>query len=90
MSAFIDERRLRQDAAGANGPLAPDRSSPMLDPAEATEIAKGLIAKYGADALAFGQGRARRALEVEDDLALAAWRAVIANTRALLSELAEV
>ncbi len=83
------EPRLRQDAAGANGPPAHDRSSRMLNPDEAAEIAKGLIAKYGAEALAFGQGRARRALEIDDELALAAWRAVIANTRVLLSELAE-
>jgi len=88
MSVSI-EPRLRQDAAGASGPPAADRSSRMLEPNEAAEIAKGLIAKYGADALAFGQGRARRALEIDDELALAAWRAVIANTRALLSELAE-
>jgi hypothetical protein len=83
------EPRLRQDAAGANAPAAHDRSTRMLDPNEATEIAKGLIAKYGAEAIAFGQGRARRALEIDDELAFAAWRAVIANTRALLSGLAE-
>lgn len=89
MSASI-EPGLRQDAAGASGSPVADRSLRMLDANEATEIAKGLIAKYGADALAFGQDRARRALEIDDELALAAWRAVIADTRALLSELAEV
>jgi len=88
MSVSI-EPGLRQDAAGEGGPAAVDRSLRMLDPHEAAEIAKGLIAKYGAEALAFGQGRARRAREIDDELALAAWRAVIANTRVLLSELAE-
>lgn len=56
----------------------------MLEASDAARIARSLTEKYGADALAFAQDRARRAVEVGDALALEAWRAVIEATRALL------
>ncbi len=70
--------------------LAPlERSSIMLEASDAARIARGLTEKYGVDALSFAQDRAQRAVEVGDDLALDAWRAVIAATRALLRRMAD-
>jgi hypothetical protein len=83
------EQGLRQHAAGWKERPPSSRSPAMLDPAEAASIARGLIAKYGPEAVAFGEGRAGRAREIGDDLALAAWSAVIAETRFLLSSMAE-
>jgi hypothetical protein len=51
---------------------------------DATEIARTLIDKYGAGAISFARERAARAVEVEDELALAAWRSVIAAAKRLL------
>jgi hypothetical protein len=61
----------------------------MLDPSEAAAIARGLVAKYGTDTLAFVEGRAGRARAIGDELALAAWRAVMAEARHLLSAMAQ-
>jgi hypothetical protein len=61
----------------------------MLNATDAARIARGLTEKYGADALSFAEERARRAIEVGDDLALDAWRAVIAATEALLRRMAD-
>jgi hypothetical protein len=66
-----------------------ERSPVMLEALDAARIARGLTEKYGADALAFAEDRARRAVEIGDDVALDAWRAVIAATEALLRPVAE-
>ena len=66
-----------------------ERSPVMLDATDAARIARGLTEKYGADALAFAQDRAQRAVEIGDELALDAWRAVIEATRALLRHMAD-
>jgi hypothetical protein len=60
-----------------------------VDAAEAAQIARTLTEKYGADALAFARERAARALEVGDELALDAWRLVIAATKGLLRNIAD-
>ncbi|HUZ73587.1 MAG TPA: hypothetical protein VMU87_11425 [Stellaceae bacterium] len=60
--------------------------SSLLDEDEAHRIAATLAAKYGADALAFVQARAQRALEVGDDLAYSAWRAVHDATEHMLGD----
>jgi hypothetical protein len=57
----------------------------MLEATEAAEYARVLTAKYGVEALALAHDRARRAGEVGDQLALEAWRAVIAATESLLA-----
>lgn len=77
------------DAASWKERTLSSRSPVMLDASEAASIAQALIDKYGAEALAFGEGRAGRAQEIGDDLALAAWGAVIAETRLLLSSMAD-
>ncbi len=56
----------------------------LLAGAEAARIARDLTEKYGCDALAFARGRAARAIEIGDDLALEAWQAVIEATQRLL------
>ncbi len=56
----------------------------LLEEDEAQRIAAALAAKYGADALAFVQARAARALEVGDDLAYSAWRSVLQATEGVL------
>lgn len=53
------------------------------------QIARSLTDKYGPDALAFAQERAKRAVEIGDDLALDAWRAVIHVMRAMLRQMAD-
>lgn len=59
-------------------------SDNLLGYEETARIAEDLAAKYGHDALAFAHGRAHRACAVGDDLAYAAWHAVIDETRDLL------
>lgn len=61
----------------------------VIDASEAAQLAHQLTEKYGADALTFARKRARRAIEVGDELALDAWRAVIAATEALLRKMAD-
>lgn len=56
----------------------------LLDPQEASRIARQLTAKYGPEVLAHARDRAARAVEVGDDLAYAAWQSVIAAAQALL------
>jgi hypothetical protein len=90
MSVSTDQsRRLRQDAAAGIGAGVAERCSGMLEAEEAAEYARVLTEKYGADALAFAHHRAQRAIEVGDELALAAWRAVIAATQGLLRQAAD-
>jgi hypothetical protein len=60
------------------------RAPPLRALPDATEIARTLIDKYGAGAISFARGRAARAVEVEDELALEAWRAVIEAAKRLL------
>jgi hypothetical protein len=77
----------RQDAAaGIDGGGVAERCSGMLEAKEAAGYARVLTEKYGSDALAFAHDRARLAGEVGDELALAAWHAVIAATQHLLRE----
>ena len=87
------ERALRGDAQKKpvdEEALSPvERSRVMLDAPDAARIARGLTEKYGADALAFAQDRAQRAMEIGDEVALDAWRAVIEATRALLRPMAD-
>lgn len=52
---------------------------------DAAEVARTLTEKYGAEALAFARGRAARAKEIGDELALDSWRRVIEATRLLLA-----
>ncbi len=79
----------------SNGPPRAAPSAPADEPAamlaapDAAQIARTLTEKYGSDALAFAQDRARRAVDVGDELALDAWRAVIAATQALLRQMAD-
>lgn len=68
---------------------AAGRSNGMLEAREAAEIARVLTEKYGADALSFARDRAKRAVEVGDELALDAWRTVIAATQRLLTQIAD-
>jgi hypothetical protein len=56
----------------------------MLPALEAAQIARTLTEKYGQDALSFARGRAARAVEIGDELALAAWQSVIEATQSLL------
>jgi hypothetical protein len=56
----------------------------FLDPEETDRIAEDLAAKYGKAALDFARARAARAEVVGDNLALAAWAAVIEATGDLL------
>lgn len=58
----------------------------MLEAREARRMATALVGKYGAEALDLARARAARAVEVGDDLAHAAWRAVIAAAETLLRE----
>jgi hypothetical protein len=81
------ERRKSDSPREALLPL--ERSSTMLEASDAARIARGLTEKYGVDALSFAQDRAQRAIEVGDDLALDAWRAVIKATQALLRRMAD-
>jgi hypothetical protein len=81
------DRRISASAAEALPPV--ERSSAMLDATDAARIARGLTEKYGRDALSFAEERAQRAIEVGDELALGAWRAVIAATEALLHRMAD-
>lgn len=74
---------------GVEASALDERSSVMLDAPDAARIARGLTEKYGPDALAFANERMRRAVEVGDELALDAWRAVIAATEALLRHMAD-
>jgi hypothetical protein len=60
------------------------RSPPIRQAPDAAEIARTLTDKYGVAALSFARGRAARAVEVGDELALEAWRSVIEATKALL------
>jgi hypothetical protein len=53
-------------------------------PPEAGDIARTLVDKYGAGALALARQRAARAVEIRDELALEAWRRVIEATKRLL------
>ncbi len=76
-------------AAPAAAVSADDPASAMLEAPDAAQIARTLTEKYGSDALAFAQDRARRAVDVGDELALAAWRAVIAAPQALLRQMAD-
>jgi 4-diphosphocytidyl-2C-methyl-D-erythritol kinase len=55
----------------------------LIDDDEAQRIAAQLAAKYGADALAFVQSRAARALAVGDELAYSAWCSVRDATEAM-------
>ena len=66
---------------------SPDDPAPSMP--DAAQIARTLTEKYGSDALAFAQDRAQRAVEIGDELALDAWRAVIAATQALLRAMAD-
>jgi hypothetical protein len=70
----------------------PSRKHPrrLLEPADAAQIAQQIIEKYGVDALAFAQGRARSAREVGDELALEAWHAVIAAVQSSLRRVAQI
>lgn len=61
----------------------------MIEAPDAARIARTLTEKYGADALAFAQQRAERAAAIGDELALAAWRSVIAATQSLLRQIAD-
>jgi hypothetical protein len=88
MSMSIERRKLRQDAAPRAEAGAGDRSLGMLRAQEAAEYARVLTEKYGADALAYAQDRAQRAVDVGDALALDAWHEVIAATRRLLGSMA--
>lgn len=91
MSTDGRRRALRhRGAAGMEEAGAPGRSRGMLEAREAAEIARVLTEKYGADALAFARDRAKRAVEVGDELALDAWRTVIAATQRLLTHIADV
>jgi hypothetical protein len=60
------------------------RSPAVRRAPDSNEIARALTEKYGAAALAFARGRAARAVEVGDELALDAWRSVIKATKLLL------
>ncbi len=82
-----DNRRNSQAPMEALRPL--ERSPVMLEASDAARMARSLTDKYGIDALTFAQDRARRAVEIGDDLALDAWRAVIEATRALLRRMAD-
>jgi hypothetical protein len=68
---------------------AVQRSTVMLAAPDAAQIARTLIEKYGADALAFARERAQRAVEVGDELALDAWRLVIEATQRGLRQIAD-
>jgi len=80
--------QLRHDAAAGMEAGVAARSSRMLPAREAAEFARILTEKYGADALAFARDRAQRAVEVGDELAVDAWREVIAATQSLLQRTA--
>jgi hypothetical protein len=60
----------------------------MMDIPDATQIARTLTDKYGPDALALARDRAKRAIDIGDEIALDAWRAVIGATERLLREMA--
>ncbi len=60
-------------------------STNFLRPEETARIAENLAAKYGRSAVDFAGARARRAREVDDELAHAAWQAVREATSELLS-----
>jgi hypothetical protein len=75
---------LRHDAAAGMEAGVAERSLPMLPAREAAKFARVLIEKYGADALAFAGDRAQRAVDVGDELAVDAWREVIAAAQRLL------
>jgi hypothetical protein len=77
-------------AGSANAPPSRKRPRQLLEPSDAAQIAQQIIEKYGVDALAFAQGRARSAREVGDDLALEAWHAVIAAMQSLLRRVAQL
>jgi len=53
------------------------------DESETLRIAQDLSAKYGADAVAFIEGRAARAAEVGDELAGEIWRDVLRAVAAI-------
>jgi hypothetical protein len=83
-------RRREESGAGVQLLGVPERSSPVLEAPDATQIARNLTEKYGPAALAFARERAARAVEVGDELAVDAWRSVIEATRTLLREVAGV
>jgi hypothetical protein len=84
-----DESGRRKSEATPKASAPPEGPSAMLEAADAARIARDLTEKYGVDALTFAQDRAQRAVEIGDDLALDAWRAVIAATQALLRRMAD-
>ena len=80
---------LRHDAAVMAEAGGDERSPAMIGAPDTEQIARQLTEKYGWDALPFARDRAARALEVGDQLALDAWRSVIAATQSLLQQIAE-
>ena len=80
----LDGSRLRQESAGRREARPRHRCRSMLPALEAAQIARTLTEKYGQDALSFARGRAARAVEIGDELALAAWQSVIEATQSLL------
>jgi len=53
------------------------------DNGEVLRIAEDLAAKYGVEAVAYAKGRAERAREIGDELALGIWEKVLAAITAL-------
>lgn len=78
-----DGRRLARAAHG-RAQIRLLRAPALRSLPDATEIARTLIDKYGAGAISFARERAARAIEIEDELALEAWRSVIAAAKRLL------
>ena len=79
----IDRRAARLTPVVEPPPPLARWSDTMAAP-DAAQIARTLTEKYGSDALAFAHQRAERAASIGDELALAAWRGVIAATQNLL------
>ena len=55
-----------------------------FDTGEARRIAEDLIGKYGAGAVDHVLARAERAIEIDDEIAQAIWRRILAATAELL------
>lgn len=83
MSTDADAASRRGDGGAV---AAETGGTQLLEAPDVAQIARQLTEKYGVDALAFAEGRAERASEVGDMLALAAWQAVIAATQRLLQD----
>ncbi|HXZ01403.1 MAG TPA: hypothetical protein VEI03_15520 [Stellaceae bacterium] len=84
---FPGDRRRPASRREASAPVEP--ASVLLDAPDAAQMARDLAEKYGADALLLARGRAERAVEIGDALALEAWRLVIAALATALQPAAD-